>query len=101
MMRRRLRVLGFSRAEVGYVLVGEVMALTLVAIPAGWALGYALSAGLVSAMATDLMAIPFVITRRTYAMAGIAVFVAALGAVLLVRRRLDRVDLAVALKARE
>ncbi|HPD90978.1 MAG TPA: ABC transporter permease [Pararhodobacter sp.] len=96
-----LRVLGFSRAEVGYVLVGEVMALTLVAIPAGWVLGYALSAGLVSAMATDLMAIPFVITRRTYAMAGIAVFVAALGAVLLVRRRLDRVDLAVALKARE
>ncbi|MCB1361051.1 MAG: ABC transporter permease, partial [Rhodobacteraceae bacterium] len=96
-----LRVLGFSRFEVGYVLVGEMMILTLIAIPAGWVLGHALAAGLAAAMATDLMSIPFVITRRTYALAGIAVFVAALGAVLLVRRRLDRVDLAVALKARE
>lgn len=96
-----LRVLGFTRWEVGFVLVGEIMLLTLLAIPLGWALGYALAAGLVGAMSTDLMSIPFVVTRRTYALAGLAVFAASLGAVLLVRRRLDRVDLAMALKARE
>lgn len=96
-----LRVLGFTRWEVGYVLVGEIMVLTLVAIPIGWALGYAIAAGLVGEMSTDLMSIPFVVTQRTYALAGIAVFAASLVAVLLVRRRLDRMDLAMALKARE
>lgn len=96
-----LRVLGFSRFEVGYVLVGEMMLLTLLAIPLGWLLGYALAQGAVGAMSTDIVQIPFFISRRTFALAGLAVFVAALGAVLLVRRRLDRVDLAVALKARD
>ncbi|MFN4098340.1 MAG: ABC transporter permease, partial [Pararhodobacter sp.] len=96
-----LRVLGFSRAEVGYVLVGEMMLLTLVAIPLGWVAGYGLATGLVGAMSTDIIQIPFHITRRTFALAALAVFLAALGSVLMVRRRLDRVDLATALKARE
>ena len=96
-----LRVLGFSRGEVGFVLVGEMMLLTLAAIPIGWVLGYWLSVGLVGAMSTDLFQIPFHITRRTFALAALAVFVAALGSVMMVRRRLDRVDLATALKARE
>ena len=95
-----LRVLGFSRAEVGYVLVGEMMLLTALAIPLGWALGYWLAVGLVAAMSTDMFQIPFHITRRTFALAALAVFLAALAAVLLVRRRLDQVDLATALKAR-
>jgi len=96
-----LRVLGFSRAEVGYVLVGEMMLLTLLAIPPGWILGHGLAVALVEGMSTDLIQIPFHITRRTYALAALAVFLAALGSVLMVRRRLDRVDLATALKARE
>ncbi|TQM93862.1 putative ABC transport system permease protein [Roseinatronobacter monicus] len=96
-----LRVLGFSRAEVGYVLVGEMMLLTLLAIPLGWVAGYWLAVGLVGAMSTDMFQIPFYITRRTFALAALAVFLAALGSVLMVRRRLDRVDLATALKARE
>ena len=96
-----LRVLGFSRAEVGYVLVGEMVLLTLLAIPVGWVLGYWLAVGLVGAMSTDMFQIPFHITRRTFALAGLAVFLAATGAALMVRRRLDRVDLATALKARD
>jgi putative ABC transport system permease protein len=96
-----LRVLGFSRAEVGYVLVGEMMLLTALAIPLGWAVGYWLALGLVDAMSTDMFQIPFHITRRTFALAALAVFLAALGSVLMVRRRLDRVDLATALKARD
>ena len=96
-----LRVLGFSRGEVAFVLVGEIMLLTLLAIPVGWLIGYGLAVGLVGAMSTDLIQIPFHITRRTFALAAVAVFLAALGSVLLVRRRLDRVDLSSALKARE
>ncbi len=96
-----LRVLGFSRGEVAFVLVGEMMLLTLIAIPFGWLLGYGFAQGLAAAISTDIMQIPFHITRRTFALAALAVFLAALGSVLLVRRRLDRVDLAMALKARE
>ena len=96
-----LRVLGFTRAEVGYVLVGEIMLLTVLAIPLGWVLGYWLAVGLVGAMSTDMFQIPFHITRRTFALAALAVFLAALASVLMVRRRLDRVDLATALKARD
>lgn len=96
-----LRVLGFTRGEVAFVLVGEIMLLTLVAIPIGWAVGYWLASGLAGAMSTDMIQIPFVVTRRTFALAGLAVFVASLASVLLVRRRLDKVDLAMALKARD
>lgn len=96
-----LRVLGFTRAEVGFVLVGEMVLLTLLAIPVGWVAGYGLAVGLVEGMSTDLIRIPFHITRRTFALAALAVFVASLASVLMVRRRLDRVDLASALKARE
>lgn len=96
-----LRVLGFSRGEVAFVLVGEMILLTLLAIPIGWLAGVGLATGLAGAMSTDIIQIPFHITRRTFAMAALAVFLAALASVLLVRRRLDRVDLATALKARE
>jgi len=96
-----LRVLGFTRGEVAFVLVGEMMLLTLVAIPIGWVLGYWLAVGLVGAMSTDVIQIPLLVTRRTYALAALAVFVASLASVLLVRRRLDKVDLAMALKARD
>ena len=96
-----LRVLGFTRAEVGFVLVGEMVLLTLLAIPVGWFGGYWLAVGLVEGMSTDLIRIPFHITRRTFALAALAVFLASLASVLMVRRRLDRVDLASALKARE
>ena len=96
-----LRVLGFTRFEVGFVLIGEMMLLTLLAIPVGWVAGRYLAEAMITAMSTDLMSVPFVITRRTYALAGVAVFAASLAAVLMVRRRLDRVDLATALKARE
>jgi putative ABC transport system permease protein len=96
-----LRVLGFSRGEVGYVLVGEMMLLTLVAIPLGWLAGYGMAVALVAAMSTDLCQIPFYISRRTFALAGLVVFLAALASALMVRRRLDRVDPVTALKARD
>ncbi len=96
-----LRVLGFSRVQVGYVLVGEMMLLTLIALPLGWIMGYGLAQGLVVGMSTDVIQLPFHISRRTFALATLVVILAALGAVLVVRRRLDRVDLASALKARD
>ncbi|WP_102224913.1 ABC transporter permease [Acidimangrovimonas sediminis] len=96
-----LRVLGFTRAEVGYVLVGELMLLTLLAIPPGLLGGYAFSALVAQGFTTDIVRIPLVISRRTYALAALIAVAAALAAALMVRRRLDRVSLATALKKRD
>ena len=96
-----LRVLGFGRGEVAWVLVGELMALTLVAIPLGWVVGYGFAALTAAGLATEFASIPLVVTRQTYGAASLVVLVAALASALLVRRRLDRIDLVSALKAKE
>jgi putative ABC transport system permease protein len=96
-----LRVIGFTRAEVSYVLVGELMLITVVAIPLGWAVGYGF-AGLVAAgFSTDIVSIPLVVGRGTYGYASLIVFASALASALVVRRQLDRLDLVAALKTRE
>ncbi|HEX9857809.1 MAG TPA: ABC transporter permease, partial [Paracoccaceae bacterium] len=96
-----LRVLGFTRAEVGYVLVGELMLLTLLALPLGWAAGYGFAALVTSGFSTDMIRIPLVVTRQTYALASAIATGAALACALLVRRRLDQIDIVTALKRRE
>lgn len=96
-----LRVLGFSRAEVGFVLVGEAMLLALIAVPLGWLAGYGFAMGMMQAMSSDMIDIPARVARPTFAYAGAVVLGAALGSVLVVRRRLDRVDIASALKQRD
>ena len=96
-----LRVMGFTRGEVGFVLVGEMMLLSLLAVPIGWFLGGWFAAGMIEAVSTDVVQIPLLISRRTYAAAAAVVVLASLVAALMVRRRLDRVELATALKARQ
>lgn len=97
-----LRVLGFSRAEVGRMLLGEQAVLTLASLPVGAAIGALLSWGVVRAMgSTELWRMPFVISLRTFAAAALLVAVSSVASGLLVRRRLDRVDLVQVLKARE
>lgn len=96
-----LRVLGFTRAEVGYVLIGELMLLTVLAIPPGLLGGYGFSALVAMGFSTDIIRIPLVVSRQTYAIAALIAFASALAAAFLVRRRLDRVSLATALKKRD
>jgi putative ABC transport system permease protein len=96
-----LRVLGFSRAEVSFVLVGETMLLSLAAVPVGWVLGYGFAATMAQGLSNEIVTIPLVIERSTYALAGAVALVAALGSVLLVGRRLHRVDMVIALKQKE
>lgn len=96
-----LRVLGFHRREVGYVLVAEQMFLTLLAVPLGWLFGYAFCMLMADGFSTDVVTIPVVVTRRTYAVAALIVILTALACVLAVRRTLDHVDIVSALKRRE
>jgi putative ABC transport system permease protein len=96
-----LRVLGFSRYEVSYILLGELAVLTFLAIPLGCALGYGLSWFMTALFETDLYRIPMVIERSTFGFSIVVISLAALGSGVLVRRRIDRLDLIAVLKTRE
>jgi putative ABC transport system permease protein len=96
-----LRVIGFTRAEISAILLGELAALTCVAVPAGLALGYGLSALVVLAFDTDLYRIPLVIAPSTYGFAATVVLAATLISALTVRRKLDHLDLVAVLKTKE
>jgi putative ABC transport system permease protein len=93
-----LRVLGFSRGAVSYILLGEVALLTLLALPLGLVLGAGLSWYLAEAMASDLFRLPFIINPATYAFATLVVLGSAALSALIVRRQIDRMDLVEALK---
>jgi putative ABC transport system permease protein len=83
------------------MLLGEQALLTLLAIPLGGVIGYALAWLMVSSLQTDTFRIPYVITAQTFlAAAAVTVAAAALSA-LAVRRRLDSMDLISVLKTRE
>jgi putative ABC transport system permease protein len=96
-----LRVLGFTRGEVSYILLGEIAFLTLLSLPLGAALGTGLAWYLAQAVSSDLFRVPFVIDPSTYGYAAAVVLVVTAVSGLLVRRELDRMDLVSVLKTRE
>lgn len=96
-----LRVLGFTRAEVSGLLLGEMVIVVALALPLGMLLGWALVHVLTIALKNDQFYFPVVILPRTYAWAALCVVGAALGSALVVRRRIDRLDMVAALKTRE
>jgi putative ABC transport system permease protein len=97
-----LRVIGFSRAEISLVLLGELALLTLAAIPAGLVLGYGMAAAVIRlAYDTELFRIPLIITHSTYGFAAAVTLVAALVSGLVVRQMLDHLDLVAVLKSKE
>ncbi len=96
-----LRILGFTKAEVSFILIGEIALLVLLAQPLGWLLGSALAAAMIAGFESDLYSIPLVLNRDTFAMSSAVVLVAAAAATLLVRRRLDRLNLIEVMKTRE
>ena len=96
-----LRVLGFTRGEISFILLGELATVTALAIPIGLLLGYTFAGLLVAAFNTELYRFPLVVSTRTFAYAATAVIVAATLSGLAVRRRLDHLDLVAVLKTRE
>ena len=96
-----LRVMGFTRTEISTILLGELGVLTAGAIPLGLLLGYGLAAFTVMAYDTELYRFPLVITARTYGFAAVTVALASFVSSLLVRRKLDHLDLIAVLKTRE
>jgi len=96
-----LRVLGFSRREVAGMLLGEQWILVAVATPFGLALGWLLMLAVMLRFESDLFRMPVVALPQTYVTGAGLVLAAAAVSALLVRRRLDRIDLISVLKTRE
>jgi putative ABC transport system permease protein len=96
-----LRVLGFTRAEVSLLLLGELAIGIAIALPLGMLLGWSLTHAIVDLMRTDQFLFPVVIQPRTYAWAAVCVVAAGVASALVVRRHIDRLDLVAVLKTRE
>jgi putative ABC transport system permease protein len=96
-----LRVLGFTRGEVAYILLGELTLATLLALPLGFLFGHELCRYLSSAFRSDLYRVPLVLEPHTYAFAASVVLGSAIISGLLLWRKLNRLDLIGVLKTRE
>lgn len=93
-----LRVLGYRRAEVAWVLLGELLMLVMIAIPLGLLVGVGLAWLANQAMATELFRLPFVLTAQMLAGSALVVLLAAGLVAVLIWRRLARLDMVSALK---
>jgi putative ABC transport system permease protein len=96
-----LRVLGFTRAEISRILLGEIAILTLASVPMGIGFGYGMAALVVAALQTETQQFPLVVRSATFAFAVTITLAATLISSLVVRRRLDHLDLIAVLKSNE
>jgi putative ABC transport system permease protein len=96
-----LRVLGFTRGEVSWVMLGELGTLVLLALPLGALFGLGLATTMAATLASDLFRLPVVVEASTYAFAALVVLGASVLTALAVRRRVDRLDLVAVLKTKE
>jgi putative ABC transport system permease protein len=96
-----LRVLGFTRGEISSVLIGELGVQVLVGIPFGLYFGSQLVRGMLAAGDPEAFRFPVHISHHTFAFAALVTVLAAVASALLVRRKLDQLDLIEVLKTRE
>lgn len=96
-----LRVLGFRRGEISAVLLGELAIQVLLAIPIGIVIGTWMSEAMMNMADPEQYRLPISLSPATYAYAAGVTMVAGAVSALLVRRKLDRLDLIGVLKTRE
>ncbi len=96
-----LRVLGFTRAEVASMLLGEQAIILGLGVPLGFVMGYGLSGAVAAAYQNKLIRMPLVISAASYAFSLIVIVVAGMVSGAIVKRRADRLDLVAVLKTRE
>lgn len=96
-----LRVLGLTKGEVAGILYSEIAAVVLLAQPLGWLIGAGFALAVVRAFSSELYRVPLVIGPEVYAVASLVVIGAAIASALLVRGRINRLDMVEVLKTRE
>lgn len=96
-----LRVIGFTKGEATFVLLGELGLVTLAAIPIGALAGRALSHGIAAGFSNEIYQIPVVFDAPSFGIALLTVLSAAIASGWLVARGMARTDLVAALKTKE
>ncbi len=96
-----LRVLGYSRGEVATVLLGQLAVQVLLALPLGMVSGYLLASSLMATVDPEQFRFPILVSPVTYAFASLVVLGSAIATAIVVRVKLDRIDIVSALKARD
>jgi len=96
-----LRVLGFTRGEVLRILLLELALLAVLAQPPGWVMGYGLAWIMKTQLAGELMRVRLIVENSTYVLASAIVIAAAALSALVVRRRVNHLDLVAVLKTRD
>ena len=96
-----LRVLGMTKGEISFILLGEQALLTMAAIPVGFLIGIALSALLAHALSSELYRLPLVFSAFNFLFAFMVIVLVSVVSAILVRRRLTNLDMVEVLKTRE
>ena len=96
-----LRVLGFERNEVAYILLGELALFTLVAIPLGFLIGYGLCAYMAFQFDSDLYRVPLVLGINVYAFSALVVLLSSIVSAIMIWRNLADLDMVAVLKSKE
>lgn len=96
-----LRVLGFTRREIGKMLLGEQAVLTSAAIPIGWTFGFFICYLITKVIDAEIVRLPIVISAGTFLYSALIVIAAAVLSGLLVVWRVKHMDLIAVLKTRE
>ncbi len=96
-----LRILGFTKAEASRLLLAELGVSLAVAIPLGLLVGQGLIHLIVTARARESFQVPAVIAPSSYGAAALVVLLAGLASALVVRRRVEQLDLVSVLKTRD
>jgi putative ABC transport system permease protein len=96
-----LHVLGFDHLECAYILLGELLALAVVAVPLGLVGGNIFARGLVLAYSRDEIRLPAIVGPESYGVALAAYFAAVCVACAIVGQRIWTLDLVAVLKTRE
>lgn len=93
-----MRVLGFTRGEISMVLLGELAVLTMASLPIGVLLGDGLCRVISAAFSSEVFRFPLPFSPRMAAWAALTTIAASALSGLVVRRRLDHLDLVGVLK---
>jgi putative ABC transport system permease protein len=96
-----LRVLGFTRGEISLILLGELTVIIVAGLPIGALFGYVMGVAIMTLFNNEVYRLSFVASQSTIAWSFLVVIAAGVVSGLLVRRRLDRLDLVGVLKTRE
>jgi putative ABC transport system permease protein len=96
-----LRVLGFTIGEITTIFVGELAVLLVLGIPVAYGIAYAIAWLIMRMSAAEGYRFPIAFDPDTLGSAVLVVVVAGLVSALIVRRRLDHLDLVGVLKTRD